>query len=109
MAHLDLYRLGSLAGEDPALLDDYLTPERIGFVEWPEAARAGARARGGAGARSSTPAATGARIDGRVNLLGLDTSTAASAACVLRADGEAFERRARAGARCRAARRTRAS
>jgi tRNA threonylcarbamoyladenosine biosynthesis protein TsaE len=38
VAHIDLYRLGSLAGEDPALLDDYLTPERIGFVEWPEAA-----------------------------------------------------------------------
>jgi tRNA threonylcarbamoyladenosine biosynthesis protein TsaE len=35
VAHLDLYRLESLAGEDPALLDDYLTPERIGFVEWP--------------------------------------------------------------------------
>ena len=35
VAHLDLYRLGSLAGEDPALLEDYLTPERIGFVEWP--------------------------------------------------------------------------
>jgi tRNA threonylcarbamoyladenosine biosynthesis protein TsaE len=35
VAHLDLYRLASLAGEDPALLDDYLTPERIGFVEWP--------------------------------------------------------------------------
>ncbi|MBA3436960.1 MAG: tRNA (adenosine(37)-N6)-threonylcarbamoyltransferase complex ATPase subunit type 1 TsaE [Thermoleophilaceae bacterium] len=35
VAHLDLYRLDSLAGEDPALLDDYLTPERIGFVEWP--------------------------------------------------------------------------
>ena len=35
VAHLDLYRLQSLAGEDPALLDDYLTPERIGFVEWP--------------------------------------------------------------------------
>src|ERR687893_307979 len=35
VAHLDLYRLGSLAGEDPALLDDYLTPERIAFVEWP--------------------------------------------------------------------------
>jgi tRNA threonylcarbamoyladenosine biosynthesis protein TsaE len=40
VAHLDLYRLGGdggegLAGEDPALLDDYLTPERIGFVEWP--------------------------------------------------------------------------
>jgi tRNA threonylcarbamoyladenosine biosynthesis protein TsaE len=35
VAHLDLYRLGSLAGEDPALFDDYLTPERVGFVEWP--------------------------------------------------------------------------
>jgi tRNA threonylcarbamoyladenosine biosynthesis protein TsaE len=34
IAHLDLYRLGSLAGEDPALLEDYLTPERVGFVEW---------------------------------------------------------------------------
>ena len=34
IAHVDLYRLPSLAGEDPALLDDYLTPERIGFVEW---------------------------------------------------------------------------
>ena len=35
VAHLDLYRLGSLAGEDASLLEDYLTPERIGFVEWP--------------------------------------------------------------------------
>jgi tRNA threonylcarbamoyladenosine biosynthesis protein TsaE len=35
IAHLDLYRLPSLTGEDPALLDDYLTPERIAFVEWP--------------------------------------------------------------------------
>ena len=35
VAHLDLYRLPTLAGEDPALLDDYLTPERIAFVEWP--------------------------------------------------------------------------
>jgi tRNA threonylcarbamoyladenosine biosynthesis protein TsaE len=39
IAHLDLYRLGSLAGEDPALLDDYLTSDRIAFVEWPEPAR----------------------------------------------------------------------
>jgi tRNA threonylcarbamoyladenosine biosynthesis protein TsaE len=37
VAHLDLYRLASLDGEDPALLDDYLTPERVGFVEWPGA------------------------------------------------------------------------
>jgi tRNA threonylcarbamoyladenosine biosynthesis protein TsaE len=38
VAHLDLYRLGSLAGEDPALLEDYLTPERVAFVEWPAVA-----------------------------------------------------------------------
>ncbi len=38
VAHLDLYRLGSLAGEDPALLDDYLTPERVAFLEWPDVA-----------------------------------------------------------------------
>src|SRR5919199_5151164 len=41
VAHLDLYRLESLAGEDPALLDDYLTPERVAFVEWPDAAEPG--------------------------------------------------------------------
>jgi tRNA threonylcarbamoyladenosine biosynthesis protein TsaE len=40
VAHLDLYRLPSLADEDPGLLDDYLTAERIGFVEWPAAGEA---------------------------------------------------------------------
>jgi tRNA threonylcarbamoyladenosine biosynthesis protein TsaE len=35
IAHLDLFRIDSLAGEDPALLDDYVTPERVSFVEWP--------------------------------------------------------------------------
>jgi tRNA threonylcarbamoyladenosine biosynthesis protein TsaE len=38
VAHLDLYRLATLASEDPGLLDDYLTPDRIAFVEWPAAA-----------------------------------------------------------------------
>ena len=38
VAHLDLYRLDSLEGEDPGLLEDYLTPERIAFIEWPAAA-----------------------------------------------------------------------
>jgi tRNA threonylcarbamoyladenosine biosynthesis protein TsaE len=37
VAHLDLYRIGSLAQEDPGLLDDYITPERIAFIEWPRA------------------------------------------------------------------------
>ena len=40
VAHVDLYRLQDLGGEDPALLDDYLTPERIAFVEWPGRAAA---------------------------------------------------------------------
>jgi len=38
ISHLDLYRLGSLEGEDPALLDDYLAPGAISFVEWPAVA-----------------------------------------------------------------------
>jgi tRNA threonylcarbamoyladenosine biosynthesis protein TsaE len=38
VAHLDLYRLQGLGGEDPALLEDYVTPERIAFIEWPEVA-----------------------------------------------------------------------
>ena len=37
VAHLDLYRIGSLAAEDPALLEDYVTSDRIAFVEWPAA------------------------------------------------------------------------
>jgi tRNA threonylcarbamoyladenosine biosynthesis protein TsaE len=36
IAHLDLYRLSSLAHEDPGLLEDYLDSEAIAFVEWPE-------------------------------------------------------------------------
>ncbi len=36
VSHLDLYRLGGLQDEDPALLADYLGAGRIAFVEWPE-------------------------------------------------------------------------
>lgn len=35
VSHLDLYRLASLGDEEPDLLDDYIGPERIAFVEWP--------------------------------------------------------------------------
>ena len=38
VSHLDLYRLAELDQEDPALLDDYLTPESVSFIEWPAAA-----------------------------------------------------------------------
>jgi len=35
IAHMDLYRLDSA---EPGLLEDYLTPDRVGFLEWPERA-----------------------------------------------------------------------
>jgi tRNA threonylcarbamoyladenosine biosynthesis protein TsaE len=35
VSHLDLYRLADLGQEDPALLDDYLTPDAVAFIEWP--------------------------------------------------------------------------
>jgi tRNA threonylcarbamoyladenosine biosynthesis protein TsaE len=35
VAHLDLYRLDHA---EPEILDDYLTRDRIGFLEWPELA-----------------------------------------------------------------------
>ena len=38
VSHLDLYRLGGLDEEEPALLDDYLGPGSVAFVEWPAVA-----------------------------------------------------------------------
>ena len=38
VSHLDLHRLADLRDEDPALLADYLEPDAVAFVEWPEAA-----------------------------------------------------------------------
>lgn len=35
ISHLDLYRLGGLEDEDPALLDDYLDAGSVAFLEWP--------------------------------------------------------------------------
>lgn len=35
VAHLDLYRLEDIESEDPALLDDYLDPGGVAFIEWP--------------------------------------------------------------------------
>jgi tRNA threonylcarbamoyladenosine biosynthesis protein TsaE len=36
VSHLDLYRLTGLQDEEPELLEDYLGPGRIAFVEWPQ-------------------------------------------------------------------------
>jgi tRNA threonylcarbamoyladenosine biosynthesis protein TsaE len=41
VAHVDLYRLEGLEGEDPGLLADYLAADAVAFVEWPERARGG--------------------------------------------------------------------
>ena len=38
IAHLDLYRLGGLESEEPALIEDYIGPDRLTLVEWPERA-----------------------------------------------------------------------
>jgi tRNA threonylcarbamoyladenosine biosynthesis protein TsaE len=38
VSHLDLYRLSGLEGEDPALLEDYLTPGAVALIEWPAVA-----------------------------------------------------------------------
>jgi tRNA threonylcarbamoyladenosine biosynthesis protein TsaE len=35
ISHLDLYRLDDLPAEEPGLLDEYLTPDAVSFVEWP--------------------------------------------------------------------------
>jgi tRNA threonylcarbamoyladenosine biosynthesis protein TsaE len=36
VSHLDLYRLEGLEHEDPGLLEEYIGPGRIAFVEWPQ-------------------------------------------------------------------------
>jgi tRNA threonylcarbamoyladenosine biosynthesis protein TsaE len=36
VSHVDLHRLGGLAGEDPSLLAEYFAPDVIAFVEWGE-------------------------------------------------------------------------
>jgi tRNA threonylcarbamoyladenosine biosynthesis protein TsaE len=38
VAHVDLYRVADLGAEDPDLLADYLRPDTIAFVEWPQGA-----------------------------------------------------------------------
>jgi tRNA threonylcarbamoyladenosine biosynthesis protein TsaE len=36
VSHLDLFRIGDMSLEDPDLLADYLGPDTITFVEWPQ-------------------------------------------------------------------------
>ncbi len=41
VAHIDLYRIDDLENEEPDLLEEYLGPDTIAFVEWPKAGVAG--------------------------------------------------------------------
>ena len=41
IAHLDLYRLAEIDIGDEAVLEDFLTPDRISFIEWPHDELAG--------------------------------------------------------------------
>jgi tRNA threonylcarbamoyladenosine biosynthesis protein TsaE len=59
VSHLDLFRLDGLEGEDPGLLEDYLTGREVVFVEWPELS---ARGRNEAGDSPSAFARAGLRI-----------------------------------------------
>jgi tRNA threonylcarbamoyladenosine biosynthesis protein TsaE len=66
VAHLDLYRLHGLGGEDPGLLDPYFGPDTVTFVEWPEQAGDDALAAGGRPvARRVALAHGGAHADAR--------------------------------------------
>ncbi len=38
LAHVDLHRIGSLDDEEPEMLAEYVNPDHVAFVEWPEAA-----------------------------------------------------------------------
>ena len=38
VSHLDLFRLEDLGVEEPGLLDDYLQPDGVAFIEWPDVA-----------------------------------------------------------------------
>jgi tRNA threonylcarbamoyladenosine biosynthesis protein TsaE len=61
ISHVDLYRLGSLTDEDPDLLADYLGPESISFVEWPQGEEATLAGLGRIAARVSLEHAGGDR------------------------------------------------
>ncbi len=70
ISHLDLYRLGGLEEEDPALLEDYLDSDSIAFVEWPAVAEPQLAAR--------------SRLEVRLSHAGGDNRTIEVAAATLR-------------------------
>jgi tRNA threonylcarbamoyladenosine biosynthesis protein TsaE len=66
VAHLDLFRVPGLSGEEPDLLADYLRADTIAFVEWPEGGEAQLAALGRIAARVRLEHAGGDRR--RVNV-----------------------------------------
>ena len=84
------------AGEDPGLLDDYLTPDAVAFVEWAELAAGelpdpALVVTHGACRRRSTRAI---EIEWRAMILGFDTATPDTAVAVIGGAGAGREPRA---------------
>ncbi len=80
VAHLDLYRVPGLAGEDPDLVSDYLRPDTIAFVEWPEGGEGvlGGFARIAARVRLEHAGGDQPPRECRVRILAFDTATRAT-------------------------------
>ncbi len=98
VSHIDLYRVEELGGEEPELLEDYLGPHTITFVEWPLGAGVRAcgrpedRLSGAHAARGGYPAAGGDQLV--TAILGFDTATRATTVAFQRgAGGTALEAR----------------
>ena len=97
LAHLDLYRLAGMGGEDPGLLDPFFAEDTIAFVEWPEHADdawpAGARRRIACGSRTRAGTSAGSRSSRDGAIVGIDTATSATSVAVLVPGGREVERR----------------
>ena len=92
VSHLDLYRLEDPGGEDPSLLADYLAPEAVAFVEWPERGAPGLDPGRVRAARASRASRRRQPADhARVTVLGFDTASAATTVAAGRRATHVFE------------------
>jgi tRNA threonylcarbamoyladenosine biosynthesis protein TsaE len=69
VSHLDLFRIAEMSQEDPDLLDDYLGPDTIAFVEWPEVGEDALDGLGRIAVRVAIEHAGGDRRDVRIEVI----------------------------------------
>jgi tRNA threonylcarbamoyladenosine biosynthesis protein TsaE len=77
VSHLDLFRIGDMSLEDPDLLADYLGPDTITFVEWPQVGEDALAGFARIVMRVVLAHAGGDRRDVRISRRGADEVTAA--------------------------------